>query len=305
MPQEMKEGTPITTDLEEIEVVVDGEESEVQAVAEPEETTQKEDSLEEYSEGVQKRINKLTAKMREAERREQAAIEYAKSLQKQAEERIAQETKKVSQLDQYYVNEFENRLTTQNELLQNQLKEAIDRGDSESQVTLQKQMAELASQEARIKQVKQQQELQKQNPQPQQQFIPQQQPVQQQQPQQVAPDPKAEAWANKNEWFGEDEAMTITAFSIHKKLIEEEGYDPQGDEYYAQLDSRIRNEFPHKFDDVAEQKVSSSPKVAGPSRKTGTKNRKSVKLTPSQVAIAKKLNVPLEQYAAQLERMNS
>jgi hypothetical protein len=185
MPQEMKEGTPITTDAEEIEVVVDGEESEVQASAEPEETTQKEDSLEEYSEGVQKRINKLTAKMREAERREQAAIEYAKSLQQQAEQRLAQETQKVNKLDQYYVNEFENRLTTQNELLQSQLKDAIDRGDSESQVSLQKQMAELASQEARIKQVKLQQEQQRKIPQTQQQFVPQQQPVQQQQKQQA------------------------------------------------------------------------------------------------------------------------
>lgn len=305
MPQEMSEGVEVSTDTSNVEVVVDDADNrDIDVVAEG----QQEDTLEDYSDGVQKRINKLTAKMREAERREQAALEYAQSLQIQAEQRIAQESQKAAQLDQYYVNEFENRLTTQNQLLQGQLKEAIDRGDSETQVDLQKQMADLATQEAKMKQVKSQQKSQQaqraQQAQQAQQYQQPQQPQQYQQP--PKPDAKAEAWANKNEWFGEDEAMTLTAFSIHKSLIEEEGFDATSDGYYEELDNRIRNEFPHKFDEApAQRTTSSSPKVAGAARKSGSKGRKSVKLTPSQVAIANKLNVPLDQYAAQLERMNS
>jgi hypothetical protein len=244
--------------------------------------------------------------MREAERREQAALEYAQSLQYQAEHRIAQETEKSNKLDQYYVNEFENRLSTQNQLLQDKLKEAIDRGDSEGQVTLQKQLADLASQETRMKQVKQQQAQRQQQAQYQQQQAQYQQQQVVQQAQQTPPDPKAEQWANKNEWFGEDEAMTITAFSIHKALIEEEGMDPQSEDYYNALDDRIRQEFPHKFDGATVQKTSSSsPRVAGATRSSPSRGRKSIKLNPSQVAIAKKLNVPLDKYAAQLERMNN
>tara|TARA_R100001224_G_scaffold113635_2_gene99815 strand:- start:71 stop:997 length:927 start_codon:yes stop_codon:yes gene_type:complete len=307
MPDEIKEGLPVSNELDEVEVVVDQEGSE----------NEQDDDLENYSASVNKRINKLTAKMREAERREQAALEYAQSLQQQAEQRIAQETEKSNKLDQYYVNEFENRLSTQNQLLQDKLKEAIDRGDSEGQVTLQKQLADLASQETRMKQVKQQQAQRQQQAQYQQQQAAQQAQYQQQQAQyqqqqviqqaqQTPPDPKAEQWANKNEWFGEDEAMTITAFSIHKALIEEEGMDPQSEDYYNALDDRIRQEFPHKFDGATVQKTSSSsPRVAGATRSSPSRGRKSIKLNPSQVAIAKKLNVPLDKYAAQLERMNN
>jgi hypothetical protein len=301
MPDEIKEGLPVSNESEEVEVVVDQEDSQ---------ETEQNDDLENYSASVNKRINKLTAKMREAERREQAALEYAQSLQQQAEQRIAQETEKSNKLDQYYVNEFENRLSTQNQLLQDKLKEAIDRGDSEGQVTLQKQLADLASQETRMKQVKQQQAQRQQQAQYQQQQAAQQAQYQQQQiiqqAQQTPPDPKAEAWANKNEWFGEDEAMTITAFSIHKSLIEEEGMDPQSDDYYNALDDRIRQEFPHKFEEATVQKTSSSsPRVAGATRSSPSRGRKSIKLNPSQVAIAKKLNVPLDKYAAQLERLNN
>lgn len=305
MPQEMNEGTEITSELEEeIEVVVEEEQEEQQESPPEPEAKKEEDELENYSASVNKRISKLTAKMREAERREQAAVEYARSVQTQ----LDQQTKKSETLDNYYVNEFQNRLSTQQELLASQMKEAIDRGDSNQQVDLQKKMAELATEEAKMKQVKQQQSVRKRAAPPvppanMQQQTPPPPPPSTPQPQQAPPaepDPKAQAWTERNTWFGENEAMTLTAFSIHKKLIEEEGYDPSSDEYYDQIDNRIRQEFPNKF----EKKQSSSPKVAGASRGSGSKGRKSVKLNPSQVAIANKLGVPLEKYAAQLERMN-
>tara|TARA_R100000315_G_scaffold31359_1_gene12632 strand:- start:101 stop:1012 length:912 start_codon:yes stop_codon:yes gene_type:complete len=302
MPQELSEEMPVEN-IEDVEVVVD-EPVDGEVIEAPK------DDLEQYGDSVQKRINKLTAKMREAERREQAALEYAQSLQYQAEQRIAQESTKAEKLDHFYVNEFQNRITTQNELLRGQLKDAIDRGDSETQVELQKQMADIANQETKLKQVRAQQERKKAMAQQQAQYAQMQSQMQpQMQPQapvQQAPQPdaKAEDWANKNEWFGEDEAMTLTAFSIHKTLIEEEGYDAvnNSDAYYAELDKRIRDEFPHKF---GQKTTSNSPKVAGATRNSSPKGRKSVKLNASQIAIAKKLNVPLEKYAAQLERLNN
>tara|TARA_R100000234_G_scaffold972_1_gene839 strand:+ start:6005 stop:6916 length:912 start_codon:yes stop_codon:yes gene_type:complete len=302
MPQELSEEMPVEN-IQDVEVVVD-EPVDGEVIEAPK------DDLEQYGDSVQKRINKLTAKMREAERREQAALEYAQSLQYQAEQRIAQESTKAEKLDHFYVNEFQNRITTQNELLRGQLKDAIDRGDSETQVELQKQMADIANQETKLKQVRAQQERKKAMAQQQAQYAQMQSQMQpQMQPQapvQQAPQPdaKAEDWANKNEWFGEDEAMTLTAFSIHKTLIEEEGYDAvnNSDAYYAELDKRIRDEFPHKF---GQKTTSNSPKVAGATRNSSPKGRKSVKLNASQIAIAKKLNVPLEKYAAQLERLNN
>jgi hypothetical protein len=249
--------------------------------------------------------------MREAERREQAAIEYAQSVQQQLQE----SNQRQAQAGQNYTNEFQNRLTSQKELLSSKLKEAIDRGDSATQVEIQGQMAQLAAEESRVKLYQQQQkraqeayQQQPQQPQAQpqdqqpyaQQPYAQQPYAQQQQP--PEPDEKAKEWTARNEWFGENEPMTLTAFSIHKSLVETEGYDPTSDEYYDEIDKRMREEFPHKFE---VKKQSTSPMVAGPSRKTGQKNKKSIKLTQSQIAIARKLNVPLEQYAAQLERLNS
>ena len=276
-----------------VEVEVEKEEKpqeesvEAEVVEEPVKAS--EDELESYSESVQKRISKLTAKMREAERREKAALEYAQSVQKQLDE----SSKKTDALDESFVSEFETRVTYQEQSLRNSLREAIDRGDVDAQVEAQTALAKLAQDNERLAYVKKQRETQAQ------QVVEQPQAAQPQAPAQV--DPKAQAWAEKNEWFGTDEPMTLTAFSIHKSLIETEGFDPQSDEYYQELDTRIRSEFPHKFE--VKQVRSSGPVVAGANRNTQRSNKKSVKLTESQVAIARKLGITNEQYARQLLRL--
>ena len=279
--------------FEEDEVEVEVEEQKTQETIETEvaEDTAKasDDELESYSESVQKRISKLTAKMREAERREKAALEYAQSVQKQLDD----SSKKTNALDESFVSEFETRVTYQEQSLRNSLREAIDRGDIDAQVEAQTALAKLAQDNERLAYVKRQRENQAG------QVAETPQPPQPQAPAQV--DPKAQAWAEKNEWFGTDEPMTLTAFSIHKSLIETEGFDPQSDEYYNELDTRIRSEFPHKFG--TKKSKSSGPVVAGANRNISTSNKKSVKLTESQVAIARKLGITNEQYARQLLRL--
>tara|TARA_R110000744_G_scaffold48986_2_gene106675 strand:- start:1419 stop:2315 length:897 start_codon:yes stop_codon:yes gene_type:complete len=280
---------------DEVEVQVEAVEQEPEKLEitteEPKETTSSEE-LEEYSEGVKKRISKLTAKMREAERRESAAVEYAQSIIKQNENL----TKDRANTDQHYVHEFENRVKVQEQFLQKELKDAIERSDTDTQVKMQTELAKLANDNNRLAYVKQQQiqqlEVAKQQPQTQQ---PSAQP-------QRKPDVKANAWAEKNTWFGEDEPMTLTAFSIHKTLVETDGYDPTSDDYYVELDKRIRNDFPHKFENTngTAKKIRSSPTVASASRPASRSNNRSVKLSASQVAIAKKLGVSLEQYAKQV-----
>lgn len=256
-----------------------------------------EKELEEYSDTVQKRISKLTAKMREAERREQAALDYAKGVQTQ----LAQQQARTQNLDQSLITEFENRVTAQEEMHKQHLREAIDRGDVDAQVTAQKSLAEVAADNERLKVAKHQQEqIAKAPPQPQ---VPVQPQAPQAQPQARTPDAKAVAWSEKNEWFGEDEPMTLTAFSIHKNLVESEGFDPHTDVYYEEIDRRIRQEFPHKFG-TGPGKVArtgrKSPTVASAGRSSSRSTPKSVKLNSSQVAIAKKLGVSLEQYAKQV-----
>ena len=292
MPEEKQK--ELFEESEDLEIEVEEEkEEEPQEVAaeEPKEQAAEssDDELENYSESVQKRISKLTAKMREAERREKAATEYAQAVQKQLQE----STQKSTVLDDSFVSEFETRVTYQEESLRNKLKEAIDRGDVDKQVEAQAALANLAQDNQRLAYVKQQKEVQAKQLEQMQQTP--QQPVQQAPTQ---PDPKASAWAERNAWFGQDEPMTLTAFSIHKKLVEEEGYDPTGDEYYNELDSRMRRDFPHKFGEKTNR--SSGPAVAGANRGGKTSNKKSVKLTQSQVAIAKKLGITNEQYAKQL-----
>lgn len=291
-------------EAEELEVEVEEEQDESAVAAETEESeapakqaSGEEDELEQYSEGVKKRISKLTAKMREAERREQAALEYAQSVQKQLND-AAQRT---SSLDNSFVSEFESRITYQEQALRNQMREAIDRGDIDAQVEAQKNLAKLAHESERLAYVKQQRERAASQPAPE-----QAQPQQQAQPQ-AKPDPKASAWAERNEWFGQDEPMTLTAFSIHKQLIEAEGFDPTADDYYEELDRRIRREFPHKFGEqpAPARNGRSGPAVAGANRGKGSNGQKSIKLTQSQVAIARKLGITNEQYAKQLLRMQN
>jgi chemotaxis protein histidine kinase CheA len=281
---------------EEIEVEVEIEDEEEQLSSSAEDSTDSKDSdeLENYSEGVKKRISKLTAKMREAERREAAATEYAKAVQAQLEE----SNKKSASLDKSFVQEFENRLTAQDQLLHNSLKEAIDRGDVDKQVEVQKQLATVANQTEKLTQAKKRQEEE---------AATVEQPVQQQvaQPQQAAPDPKATRWAAKNEWFGADEPMTLTAFSFHKNMIETEGYDPTSDDYYAELDRRMAEEFPHKLAKKSNGPARSAPAVGAANRNSSGRGKQQVKLTPSQLAIVKKLGIKKEDYARQMLRMQN
>ena len=279
------------TDEVEVEVLETEEQEKPEVETEVEsKPEQSGDELEQYSEGVKKRISKLTAKMREAERREQAALQYAQAAKKELEEN----QKKNVSLDSSYVTEFENRVKLQDQLLRTNLKEAIDRGDIDAQVDAQAQLANVASQNDKLAMIKQQQEQRAQQPAP----VAQPQQLQQPEPR----DEKADAWAAKNEWFGTDEPMTLTAFSIHKTLVEVEGWDATSDEYYSEVDKRIRQEFPHKFGGTTRQ---SGPVVASASRGGQKKGKQKIQLTKSEVAIADKLGVSYEQYARQKARMQN
>ena len=257
---------------------------------------EKKDELKEYSEGVQKRIAKLTRKMREAERQREEALAFAQSVKNRNEEMEG----KLSKIDSSYVSEFETRVKTSMEAAKLALKNAIESQDVEAQIAAQQQLAALTMDEARLNSIKVANDNKPKVEEKQVNINPQQQYYQ---PQQQS-DPKAEDWAAKNTWFGNDSAMTYTAFDIHKKLVEQEGYDPKSDEYYAEVDKRIRVEFPHKFDKVEDnttERAKPAQNVASARRSASTnKGRKTVKLTPSQVAIAKRLGVPLEEYAKQL-----
>ena len=259
------------------------------------ETEKKEDeSLEDYSKGVQSRIAKLTRKMREAERKEAAALEYAAAVENKRKE----DQLKFNKVDSDYTAKFEESVKSGMDMAQTQLASAIEAGDATAQVEANKKIAELAFENAKLKQRKDATPVQ------------QEEPVKladggqlpRQTPQQMPEaDPMAEDWAAKNRWFGTDRAMTFTAFEIHKDLVEKEGYDPKSNDYYEEIDKRIRVDFGHKFDNTnnkATTKPVQSVASANRSVKTG---RKQVRLTSSQVAIAKKLGVPLEEYAKQLK----
>ena len=249
------------------------------------------DELKDYSEGVQKRIAKLTRKMREAERQKEEAVQYAQNVTQQKN----QAEKRLSKLDKSYVSEFESRVTTSLAAAKLALKNAIESQDVEAQISAQEQLATLSVENARLNALKAS-EIDK----PKEKEV-RVTPQQQQQPQQQS-DPRAEEWAASNSWFGNDTAMTYTAFDIHKKLVEQEGYDPKSDEYYDEVDSRIRLEFPHKFDKIEEnttRRARPAQAVASARRSATTGRKKTVKLSPSQVAIAKRLGVSLEDYAKQ------
>ena len=263
-----------------------------------EETTEpvKEDEkLEDYSKGVQSRIAKLTRKMREAERREQAALEYAKAV----EAKRAQTESKFTQVNNDYVKQYETRVTSGMDSAQKELSQAIESGDAVAQVEAQKKVAALSIDSARLNVLKESKEKQVETPKA---NLSDGSRLPQQTPQQLPdPDPQAEAWASKNSWFGQDRAMTFTAFEIHKDLTEREGYDPKSNEYYVEVDKRIRLDFPHKFgttDNTTSQRPTQNVASA---HRVSNSGRKTVRLTSSQVAIAKKLGVPLEDYAKQLK----
>ena len=272
---------------EEINVEVEEESIEEAPVAASEETSEEH---EQYSEGVKKRIDRLTYKMREAERREQAAVEYAKKLKDDNDKLSTNYTQASTTL----VSEAGGRIKSELAEAKRALKSAYEEGDSDAMADAQEMVAKLSVQNDRISQQQAKLEArekevteQTSNPQP-------QQSVAQPQPQ---VDPRAEKWANENEWFGKDEAMTFTAFSIHRKLIEEEGFDPSSEDYYDEINNRLRNEFPHKFEGQKSGVTRKPAQTVAPASRNVKTGRKTVRLTQSQVAIAKKLGVPLEEYA--------
>ena len=293
-------GPDATVDIEETK-----DESVVETEAPKQETTEQEpvkeetksdSELEEYSKGVQSRIAKLTRKMREAERREQAAVDYAKAVE---QKRLTLE-KKFEKTDSDYIKKFESTISSGLEAAQKELAAAIESGDATAQVEANKRIATLAFENAKLEAAKEG----RQQPQA-------EKPVQNlsqggdvnipRTDDPINPDPRAEAWASKNSWFGTDRAMTYTAFEIHKDLTEKEGYDPSSDEYYAEVDKRIRVDFPHKFGTTETKQTAAPVQTVASANRSVKPGRKTVKLTSSQVAIAKKLGVPLEEYAKQLK----
>ena len=265
----------------------------VEEVKTDEEKKEDDSKLEDYSKGVQARIAKLTRKMREAERKEAAALEYAAAVENKR--KLDQE--RFNKVDSDYNEKFAESVKTGMEMAQQQLASAIESGDAVKQVEANKRIAELAFEDAKLKQ-------RKTKP------VEQETPVKlsdggqlpNQTPQQLPQaDPMAEDWAAKNRWFGTDRAMTFTAFEIHKDLVEKEGYDPKSTEYYNEIDKRIRVDFGHKFDNTETKQTNRAVQSVASANRSSKPGRKQVRLTSSQVAIAKKLGVPLEEYAKQLK----
>jgi len=284
-----EEKAQIELDLEdEVETVIEvpeEEQAETKVEVSPEE-----DNFEKAESATQKRIDRLTKKMREAERQREEALKYAQSVQAEAQ----QLKQRMDTLDTSYVQEYSSRVESQMSSAESELARAMEVGDTNAVVEAQRKITRLAIENDRAEQAKAQQERSAK-------AVEQEQAAQVSQPSQQAqprrPDPKAESWAQKNEWFGSDEAMTYAAFGVHKKLVEDEGFDPKSDDYYTELDRRMAEEFPHKLGNSGGSKRPAQT-VASVSRNTsGRSSGKKVRLTPSQVAIAKKLGVPLEEYA--------
>ena len=289
LPEEVKEEV---IETKEQETVTEVKEEPVKEEVK-EEVKEDDSKLEEYSKGVQSRIAKLTRKMREAERREQAATEYAQALESQRKE----DQSRFQKMDTDYWSRFEKNVKTGMESAQKELANAIETGDAEAQVEANKRIATLAFDNAKLEQAKSNKPVA-------------QEPVQlsdggrlpQQTPQSLPePDPQAEAWASKNTWFGKDRAMTFTAFEIHKDLVNE-GFDPKSDDYYSEVNKRIKVDFPHKFAKGGDvEQTSKTNQLVASAQRSVRPGRKTVRLTSSQVAIAKKLGVPLEEYAKQIK----
>ncbi len=279
---------------EETVVELEGEETE-EASAEPEVSTEAkadDDELENYSESVQKRINRLTKKMREAERREQEALAFAQGVKGEMDSLKT----RMKELDTSYSTEYEGRVTSQLDAAKRAFKEAYEAGDVDKMAEAQQLMSKITIDQERLRLYRQNQPKEEAAA-----AAPQQQAATQQQAApRPTPDAKAQAWAEKNDWFGTNERMTHMAFITHRELVEDEGFDPSSDEYYDELDRRMRRDFPNQFSAQTESKPA-APKpaqtVASASRKPTSNGRKSVKLSKSQVEIARRLGVPLEEYA--------
>ena len=294
--EKIKEVEVEETKVEEVkkeEVKVEEPEvKEKQEVSEEKQETKKEEpkeELEQYSEGVKKRIAKLTKKWREAERQREAALEFAKGGQTELDKL----KEKLAKLEPGYVNAMEGKLKTGLEAAKAKLLAAREAGDINAEVEAQKEIARIGVEESKVNTLKTR--------------------YQQQAKETVASktldeaiknpatDPKAEEWAEKNPWFGQDSAMTYTAFDLHKKLTEQEGFDPNTDEYYAEVDRRMRLDFPHKFVKNETKETTKPTQTVASATRSVKPSRNTVRLTSSQVAIAKKLGVPLEEYAKQLK----
>ena len=268
------------------------EQLDVQTKETPKQEKKEDEKLEEYSKGVQSRIAKLTRKMREAERREQAALEYAKSV----EEKRKQMESSFQKSDLANLERFEKNIDAGLQAAERELAAAIETSDAKGQIAANKRIAELSFENARIKQAKQSREQVKVEDTVQSES----KPVEQPQYNTPMPDAKAEAWASKNVWFGSNRAMTNTAISHHQDL-ENEGYDTTSDEYYQEIDRRMKVDFPAKFGNNQAEKTSAPVQTVASANRSVKPGRKTVRLTSSQVAIAKKLGVPLEEYAKQLK----
>ena len=292
MPEQEEATVDLPSEGQDISVSVEAPEASTEG-----QVVHAETEHEDYSKKVKKRIDRLTKKAREAERQQEAAIGYARQIQAENQ----QLKSRVDSLDKGYVAEYEDRVNTQTQALQRDMETAIATSDTSAQVELNKKMAQLAIEEERVKTAKLQQAQAAAYAQAQQQAVAQTPPQQaRQQAPPVRPDPKAEVWASRNDWFGEDEAMTFAAFGIHKKLVEEESFDTDTPEYYDEVDKRMREAFPHKFNGEGPPYVSETRRpqqaVASATRSSGS-GRKTVRLSPSEVAIAGKLGVPLDEYA--------
>jgi hypothetical protein len=270
-------------------VVEEKTEAPVEEKVEGEEES-KDEGLDKYSKNVQKRIKKLLDRLEKSEQREAEALKFAQSAKQKADEAEF----KIKSLDESYLTQYEDRVKSQIEQTKAAYEKALLDNNVKDQVEAQRALTRLAIEEERALASKQQREnVEKQK----EGLMAEKKPENQQTAAPAQPDPRAEAWAKENEWFGKDEAMTFTALSHHKKLLKE-GYDPKSDEYYGEINSYIREQFPHKFnEETVEEKEKAPQIVASTSRTTKKSNSKKVKLTPSQVAIAKKLGVPLEEYA--------
>jgi hypothetical protein len=248
------------------------------------------EELEQYSEGVQKRISKLTKKWREAERQKEAALDYAKGVQVES----SKIKTRLSKLEPSYVTAIENRVISGLQAAQAKLIRAREANDINAEVDAQKDIARLGVEESKVAALKAKQAETK-----------EQEVRTPTLDDALAPtgptDPKARAWAEKNDWFGQDNAMTYTAMDLHEKLTRDEGFDPKSDEYYAEVDKRMRIDFPHKFGNTTSQESTKTTQIVASAKRSVQSGRKTVRLTSSQVAIAKKLGVPLEEYAKQLK----
>jgi hypothetical protein len=275
---------------------LDVQESEPEKKEEVKEKQEKKDTeqrqeMDEYSEGVKKRIAKLTRKMREAERQKEEAVTYAKRVMHERDQLSQQATT----YEKDYTSEMENRIQSSLAAAQAKLSASREADDKKAEVEALTAISQLGYEQGKLAEIKSRQAIEEKEAKA--------RPTLSTQPprQTPAPDPKAEDWAEKNEWFGKDNAMTYTAFDLHRKLTEEEGYDPKSDSYYEEINKRIRLEFPHKFGNTTEKTTSRPTQNVASATRSSKTGRKTVKLTPSQVAIAKKLRVPLEEYARQLK----